>query len=176
MLITTGGSDNLKKIKKADGIKEPLGLHNYFSQILMWAFFLLAPAVNHAWYKPIFPWLHEPAACCYFGVDLGNGLDHYSLSRLRDGTPYSSSDLLYFTLLLPFYLDKLFQVQLPFSLMLFGQKTSKSNSSSLFSSDRKILSPTSILQKYSQTILNSVLAAKSFQFRKNISSPILFLT
>ena len=56
--------------------------------------FLLAPAANHGWYKAIFYCLHETAACCYFGVDLGKGLDHYSLSRLTDGTPYSSSDLL----------------------------------------------------------------------------------
>ena len=38
------------------------------------------------------------------------------------------------------------------------------------------LSPTSILKNYSKTILNSVLAAKSFHSRKNILSPILFLT
>ena len=42
------------------------------------------------------------------------------------------------------------------------------NSSSLFSSDKNILSPTSILQKYSETIPNSVLAANSYQPRKNI--------
>ena len=116
-------------------------------------------------------WLHETAACCYFGVDLGKILDQYSLSRLTDGTPYSSSDLLYFTLLLPFYLD-IFQVQLPFSLLLFGQKFLKSNSSSLCSSDKIILSPTLILQKYSKTIINSVLAAKSFQSRKNIPKKV----
>ena len=62
-------------------------------------------------------WLHETAACCYFGVLLGKGLDHNSLSRFADGTPYSSSDLLYFTLLLPFYFENLFLVQLPFSLL-----------------------------------------------------------
>ena len=67
--------------------------------------FLMAPAANHAWYKPIFYWLHEMAACCYFGVDLGKRLDHYSLSRLTDRAPHSSSDLPYFTS--PFYLDKL---------------------------------------------------------------------
>ena len=116
----------------------------------------MTQAPNHAWYKPIFYWLQETAACCYFGVDLGNGLNHNSLSRLADGTSYSSSDLPYFTPLLPFYLDKLFQVQLPFSILIFGQKFSKCNSSSLFSSDKSIPSPTSILQKNSKTILNSV--------------------
>ena len=107
---------------------------------------------------------------------MGKGLDHYSLSRLTDGTPYSSSDLLYFTLFLPFYLDKLFQVQLPLSLLIFSRKFSKSKSSSLFSLDKNILSPTSILQKYSETISYSVLAAKSIRSRKNILSPISFLT
>ena len=58
----------------------------------------MTPAANHAWYKPIFYWLHEMAACCFFGVDLGKGHDHYWLSHLTDGTPYSSSDLLDFTL------------------------------------------------------------------------------
>ena len=47
-MINTGGSDNVERIKKVDGIKEPLGLHNYFSQrILRRAIFLLAPAANH---------------------------------------------------------------------------------------------------------------------------------
>ena len=86
------------------------------------AIFLLAPAANHAWYKPIFYWLHETAAGCSFGVDLGKGLDHYSISRLTDWTPHSSSDLLHFTLLLPFCLDNIFQVQLPFSLLPFWTK------------------------------------------------------
>ena len=57
----------------------------------------------------------------------------------------------------------------------FGQKISQSNSSSLFSSEKNILSSTSILQKYSKTIPNSVLAVKSFQPRKNIPRPIFFL-
>ena len=93
----------MKKNRKADGINKPLELHKKILQkILTGAIFLLAPAANHYWYKPIFYWLHETAACCYFGVDLGNGLDHYSLSRLRDGTSHSFSDLPYFTLLLPF--------------------------------------------------------------------------
>ena len=87
-------------------MKEQLELHKYYKKILMGAIFLLAPAANHAWYKPIFYWLHEISACCYFGVHLGKRLDHYSLSRLTDGTPHSSSDLFYSPH--PFYLDKLF--------------------------------------------------------------------
>ena len=43
-----------------------------YKKIQTGTIFLLAPADNHAWYKPIFYWLHEMAACCYFGVDLGN--------------------------------------------------------------------------------------------------------
>ena len=120
--------------------------------------------------------LHETAACCYFGVDLGKGLDHYSLSRLADGTPHSFSDLLYYTLLLPFYLDNPFLVQLLFYFLLFGQTFSESNSSSLFSSRRNILRPTSFLQKWSKTIPNSVLTAKSIQSHKNILSTSFLLT
>ena len=104
----------------------------------------MAPAANHAWYKQILYWLHEKAACCYFGVDLGKRLDHNPLSRLADGTPYSSSDLFYFTLLLLFTWANYF----------------KSNSLSPFCFlDKNFLSPSSILQKYSITIPNSVLAA-----------------
>ena len=150
--------------------------NNFYKKILTGAVFLLAPAANHAWYKSIFYWLHETAACCYFGVDLGNGLDNYSLSRLTDGTPHSSSDLIYFTLLLPFYLDKLFHVQLLFSLFVFCTKFSKSNFFHLFSSDKNILSPTSILQKYSKTFSKSVLVAKSVRSHKSNLSPISFLT
>ena len=61
----------------------------------MGAFFLLAPAANHAWYKSIFYWLHETAACCFFGVDLRNGLDHYSLSHGRDSSLLFRLALLY---------------------------------------------------------------------------------
>ena len=42
------------------------------------------------------------AACCYFGADLRNWLDHNFPSRLTDWTSRSSSDLLYSSLLLPF--------------------------------------------------------------------------
>ena len=125
-------------------------MHNSFLQkVLTGTIFLLAPAANHAWYKPISYWLHEMAACCYFGVDLGKGLDHNSPSRLTDGTPRSSSDLLYFTLLLPST----------------WTDYSKSNSLSLVL-DKTTLSPNSLPSflwtKYSKTIPNSVLAAKSF--------------
>ena len=112
----------------------------------------MAPAANHGWYKPIFYLLHQMAACCCSGVDLGEGLEHYSFSRLTDGTPHSSSDLLYFTLLLPFTWTS-FSKSNPLSpFCLFGQKFSKSNFFSLFSLDKNILSPTPIPQKYSKTI------------------------
>ena len=65
------------------------------------------------------------AACWYFGVDLGNGLDHNSLSRLADGTPYFSSDLLYFTLLL--YLDKIILSPNFSSLSSLDRRISQSN-------------------------------------------------
>ena len=116
----------------------------------MGAICLLAPATNHGWYKPIFYWWHEMAACCYFGVDLGNGLGRYSLSRLADGTPYSSSDLLYFTLRL--YLDK--KILSPnFSFSPLGTK--------------KILSPALNPQKNSKTIPNSVYVANRSNSTEN---------
>ena len=98
----------------------------FIKKYLTRAFFLLALAANHDCYKLFFYWLHETAACCNFGVDLGNGLDHNSLSRSADGNPYSSSDLLYFTLFLPFT----------------WTNYSKSNSLSLFCLlDKKFLGP-----------------------------------
>ena len=133
--------------------------NNFYKKFLTGTIFLLAPASNHAWNKPIFYWLHEMAACCFFGVDLGKRLDHYSLSRLTDGTPYFFSDLPYFTL--PFTWTKLFSVQT--SLL-----------SSLWT--KNILSPIPILRKYSKTLPNSVLAAEPFQFYKKILSPTFFLT
>ena len=112
------------------------------------------------------------------GADLGNEPDYYSLSRLTDVTPHSCSDLLYFTLLLPFYLEKLFQVQLLFSLLLFwtkifsvqflfcllfGQKYSKPNfnSAKIFKDNSKFclsrkINPLS--QKYSESQFLSDLA------------------
>ena len=107
---------------------------------------LLLQAKIHGCYKPFSYWLHETAACCYSGVDLGNGRDHNSLSRSADGTPYSSPDLpylftFYFTLLLPFtwtnysksnslspffFFDENFLSPIPL-LSLLGQKYSKSN-------------------------------------------------
>ena len=105
----------------------------------------MAPAANHAWYKPIFYWLHETAACCYFGVDLGNGLDHYSLSCLTDGIPYFSSDLLYFTLLLPFTWTNYSKSNSLSSFCLSGQKFSKS---------KFFFSPL-FRQKYSKSNFNS---------------------
>ena len=99
----------------------------------------MTPVANHAWYTPIFYWLHEMAACCYFGADLGNRLDHYSLSRLTDGIPHSSSDLLYFTPLLPpIPLDKIILSPTPFLTVAFLDKNFLSPISFLFSLRIKI--------------------------------------
>ena len=148
----------------------------FFKKMLTGAIFPLTPVDNHAWSTLIFFWLHEMAAFRYFAVDLAKGLDHYSLSRLTDGTSHSSSDLLYFILLLPFAWTNYFKSNFFSRFCLFGQIFSKSSFSSLFSSDKNIPSPTSILQKYSEIIPNSVVPAKSFQSRKNFLSPISLLT
>ena len=124
----------------------------------------------HGCYKPFAYWLHETAACCYSGVDLGNGLDHNSLSRSADGTLHSSSDLPYLLLYSssPFYLDKIILSPTPF--LPFSSWTKIFQVQFLFSLllDKNLLSPTSILQNYSKTILNSVLAATSVPLRKII--------
>ena len=91
------------------------------------------------------------AACCCFRVDLRNALHHYSLSRFADGTPYSSSDLIYFTLLLPFF-EKIILSQTSFSFSPFWTKNLLCpNFSSLFSLDKNVLSQASISQNYSKT-------------------------
>ena len=124
----------------------------FHEKILMGAIFLLAPASNHGWYKPFFYWLNETSACCFFGADLGKGLDQYSLSRSTHGTPHSCSDLLCFTLLLLLTWTNYFKSNSISPFCFFGQKFPKSNSSSLLSSDENILSPISISQKYSKSI------------------------
>ena len=90
-----------RKSKKADGINKPLESHTSFLQNSNKSYFPIGSYCQHAWYKPFFYWLHEMAACCYFGADLGNGLNHNFPSRLTDGTPHSSSHLLYFTVFSP---------------------------------------------------------------------------
>ena len=108
--------------------------------------FSIVSCCQHAWYKPFFYLFHEMAACCYFGVDLGNWLDHNFPSRLTDGTLHRPSDLLYFSFFLPFtLLDKIFSKsnfssflfaqnismsKIPLHFALPGQKSSKSNSKS----------------------------------------------
>ena len=61
-------------------------------------------------------------ACCYFGVDLRNQLDHSFPSRQTDGTPHSSCDLLCSSPIHPFTLwTNYSQSNFPFSLLLYGQ-------------------------------------------------------
>ena len=94
----------------------------------------------------------------------GKRLDHYSLSRLTEGTPHSSSDLVYVTLSYSLFIWTNYPKSNSLSLLcLLGQIFSQSNSSSFSILDKINLCPTSILQKYSKTIPNSVLPAKSFQ-------------
>ena len=125
---------------------------NFYEKLLTGTLFVLAPAANHVWFKLFFYWLHETAACCYFGVDMRKGLDHYSLCRLTDGIPHSSSDLLYFILLLPFTCTNSLKSNFFSPFRFLGQKFSMSDFSAFFSLDEKILSPTSISEKYSVPI------------------------
>ena len=117
------------------------------------------------------------AVCCHFGVDLRNQLNHNFPSRLTDGTPLSSSDLLYFFLLLPFIWTNYSKSNSLSPFYSLGQNYSKSEFPLLFAlPGQSILSQTPNPQAYSKTISFSVLAANPFQSYKNISSPFFFLT
>ena len=83
-MINAGGGDNVEKIKKTDGINRPLELHKSIKQEKPNKSFF-GPFCEIAWYKSTFYWLHEMAACCYFGADLGNRLDDNFPSRLTGG-------------------------------------------------------------------------------------------
>ena len=137
--------------------------------------------------QAFFYWLHETAEYCYFGVDLGNRLDHNSLSRFADGTRYSSSDLLYFTFLLHFtwiiysksnsispfsLLDKIFLSPIPL-LSSLRTKLCKSNFEFLkffLDISKLCLSqiPIASHRKYSKTIPNCVLVKFQSHLIENI--------
>ena len=107
----------------------------------------------------------ERQLAVFFGVDLGNGLDHNSLSRLADGTPYSSSDLLYFTLLLPFTWTNYSQSPTPFLPFAFWTK--------IFSVQISLLS-FFFVQKFSQSkFFFSLLFGRKYS-KSNFNFPKLF--
>ena len=133
-------------------------------------------AANHGRYKPF------SIGCMkrHHNVILGSIWERDSIIILfpAQRTGLLTLLLTYFTLLSfsLFTWTNFFKSNSLSSFCIIGQKFSKSNSSPLFSSDKNILSPTSILQKYSKTVPNFVSAVKSLQFYKNILSPIFFLT
>ena len=140
----------------------------------------MAPAANNGWYKLIFYWLHETAACRYFGVDLERDSIIIRFPAYRTGLLthlLTCFTLLSFSLLLGQNYSKS-NFLLPFAFL--DKNFQSPNFSSLFSLDKNIPNPASISQKYSTTknskIPISVLAAKSIQFYKNILNPTLFLT
>ena len=141
--------------------------------------FRIGSCCQNAWYKPkpSFYLFREMAACCYFGVNLGNWLDHNFPSRLTDGTLHRPSVLLYFSSFLPFtLLDNFFSKSFSSSLSPSDKVILSQNSlSTLLFLDKKVLSPTPSPQKYSWTISFSVSAANPFQFYKKTLSPF-FLT
>ena len=91
-------------------------------------------------------------------------------------TPLLTCLTFYFTLLLPFTWTNYFKSN-SLSPFFFVDKNFLSPIPPLsFLLDKSILSPTSILQKYPNTIPNSVLAAISFPLRKNILRQFLILS
>ena len=67
------GIPQITKLKSSWN-KQTVGVAQFISpkSFLMGTIFLLALIANHAWYKTVFYWLHEMAACYYFGADLRN--------------------------------------------------------------------------------------------------------
>ena len=146
-----------KENKKVDGIKKPLKLHKQFLQ-----------KNSNDSYFPIGSSCQPCLVQAYFLLVAWNGsmLLFWSrsgkLTRSLFSFPVNGREflLLFWLVFLyypsPSYLNKLFQVQLPFSLSLFRTNISESNFFSLFSLDKNFLSPTSLPQKNSTTIPNSV--------------------
>ena len=120
----------------------------FTKKILSGAIFLLAPAANMFGTSHFFYWLDDLAACCFFGADLANGLDHNFPSRLTNGTPDSSSDLLCSSVHLRFTRTNYSKSNSLSPFYSLGQIDSKSSFSSLFTPDKNVLiqnSPFSLL-------------------------------
>ena len=77
-------------------------------KFLTGAIFLLTPAANMFGTSRQFPVCMKRQHAFIFGADLGNWQDQKFLSPKTDGTPHSSSDLLYFTPLFSFTSTKSF--------------------------------------------------------------------
>ena len=112
------------------------------------------------------------AACCYFGADLGNWLDHKFPSRWTDGTPHSSSDLLYFTLLLTFTWTNYSKSNFLCPFCSLGQNYSQSNSSFFFTFDKNFPSQNFLFSSFFLDWKFQV----EFQNCKTFLSQALFLT
>ena len=71
-LTFSGGQNRNNRIEKADGIKKPLELQKQFLQENSnWSYFPIGSSCQPWLVQAFFYWLHETAACCYFGVDQG---------------------------------------------------------------------------------------------------------
>ena len=62
----------MKNEKKSKKTKTDVIAQFIFTKEINKSYFPVGSCYQHVWYKPIFYWLHEMAAYCYFGVDLGN--------------------------------------------------------------------------------------------------------
>ena len=147
-------------------------MHKQFLQILTGAFSyrLQLPTMADTSHFLLFAW---NGSMLLFWSRSGKGT-HSLFSFPLNGR---DSLLLFWLALLfspsPFLLGQIISSPTPFLPFAFLEKTFISPIPLVFSlRTKKILSPTSILQKYSKTIPNPVLATKSFQPRKNILSPI----
>ena len=119
-----------------------------------------------AWYEPISYWFHDKAACSFSGVNLRNQLDHMFLSRLTDGTAYSSWPAFLLSCSPRYSVSgRLFGVQFSSSLLsLFGQSSSLTNlrfSHWLFGRILPSLTSLSLLSLLGKFILSSTLSSSN---------------
>ena len=163
----------IKKKRKAYGINKPLELDKYFLQKnSKVSYFPTGSSCQPCLVQANFFGCMKRQHAVFLESFWEKRLDHYSFSRLTDGTPYSSSDL--FTSL-SILLGQNYSMSISLLTFAFFDKNFPSpNLSSLFSPDKNLLSPTSLFQK--KTIPNSALATKSSQSRKNILSKSHFLS
>ena len=77
--------------------------------------------------KPFSYSFHYVAACCYFGIDISNQINHSFPSRFTDGTPLSSTGLLSSCSLRYSLPDDYLKSKFPFCLSPCWRNNSKSN-------------------------------------------------
>ena len=132
-MINAGGSDNVGKSKKLMEQKNrwdcTIHFYNKIKRELFFYLLLLPIVLSTSLFSVCcIKWQHA-----VFWNRSGKRNRSYFSFRSTNGTPHSSSDLLYFTFILPFTWTNYFMSNSLSLSRFFGQNKSKSNTSSLFS-------------------------------------------